>query len=73
MVNISVDYGTCAGCGTCQVLCPDIFELRDDGKAWVLKAEAGDDECDWEEVVNSCPTSSIIIEGVKVKKERKVY
>ena len=70
MVNVKVDYATCSGCGTCQVLCPGVFEVRDDGKAWVVNPEGGGD-CDWDEVVNSCPTSSITVEGLKVKKERK--
>jgi ferredoxin len=66
MVKVSVDYGTCSGCGTCEILCPSVFELRDDGKAWVLKTDVENNECNWEEIVNSCPTVSIIVEGLDI-------
>ena len=31
-----VDYETCTGCGSCVELCPEVFELRNDEKAWVI-------------------------------------
>jgi len=31
-----VDYETCIGCGSCVELCPEVFELRNDEKAWVI-------------------------------------
>jgi len=37
-----VDYETCIGCGSCVELCPAVFELRSDEKAWVI----GPDKCD---------------------------
>ncbi|RZN60877.1 MAG: ferredoxin [Thermoproteota archaeon] len=33
-VRISVDFAVCQGCATCQALCPELFEVREDGKAW---------------------------------------
>jgi ferredoxin len=69
MVTISVDFDACEGCGTCAELCPDIFEIRDE-KSWVLKEE-GSEDCDLEEVVQSCPTEAIKVEGMDIKFERK--
>ncbi len=34
-----VDYETCIGCGSCVELCPEVFELRNDEKAWVIGAD----------------------------------
>ena len=35
MKKLVVDQDKCIGCGTCVVLCPEVFELQDDGKAKV--------------------------------------
>lgn len=68
-ITISVDFGACEGCGTCAELCPDVFEIRDE-KSWVLKEE-GVEGCDLEEIVQSCPTEAISVEGMDIKFERK--
>lgn len=68
MVTVSVDFGSCEGCGTCEELCPEVFELRDE-KAWVLKEDGSG--CDLEEAVQNCPTESIEVEGMDIKFERK--
>ena len=70
---ISIDYATCTGCASCQVLCPDIFELREDGKCWVLKdiidgtpEEIEKITADLKEAISTCPVSCItyrILEG----------
>jgi ferredoxin len=69
MVKIEVDFDACEGCGTCEELCPDVFEVRDE-KSWVLNEE-GSPDCDLEEVVQSCPTEAIHVEGMDIKFERK--
>jgi len=33
--KLVVDQGLCIACGTCVALCPEVFELKDDGKAIV--------------------------------------
>ncbi|MCS4541055.1 MAG: ferredoxin [Euryarchaeota archaeon] len=72
MVAINIDYGACQGCGTCESLCPDVFKLEGE-KAIVLKSE-GSDSCNLEEVVNSCPTGAITVEGLEiVVKEKKPF
>lgn len=35
MKRVVVDKNKCLGCGTCVALCPEIFELGEDGKAEV--------------------------------------
>lgn len=60
MKKPKVDQSLCIGCGLCASLCPDVFELREDGKSGV-KNPSG--ECNLEEVVESCPVGAISLEG----------
>ena len=58
MVEPVVDYGLCSGCGVCEEICPEVFELRDDAKAYVI----GEDKCstcDCEEAAGICPVEAI--------------
>jgi len=34
-MKAKVDEELCIGCGMCENICPDIFELKDDGKSHV--------------------------------------
>lgn len=53
-----IDYDLCTGCGTCSELCPEVFELREDEKAYVI-AEDKCNTCDCEEAANTCPSEAI--------------
>ena len=59
--KIEVDQELCIGCGACVNLCPDIFELQDDGKANIVN-EDGSKKCDYEIAINSCPVGAIKVE-----------
>lgn len=59
-MKVRVDEATCIGCGVCENLCPDVFVLREDGKAKVLQPET-DLECA-KDAADSCPTAAIIVE-----------
>ncbi len=55
-----VDFDLCIGCGLCAEICPEVFELRDDLKAWVI----GDDKCtscDCQEAADTCPSEAITL------------
>jgi len=57
--RVFIDEEECIGCGTCQELCPDVFELDDDTqKARVIMPEGGPEEL-IEEAMESCPVSCI--------------
>lgn len=54
-----VDHDLCIGCGVCQEICPEVFEVQND-KAEVI----GPDRCatcQCEEAMASCPVGAISI------------
>ncbi len=55
-----VNEDLCIGCGVCSSLCPDVFELRDDGKAHVIADDCSAGCC--EDAKDSCPVSAISLE-----------
>jgi ferredoxin len=57
--RVVIDEDECIGCGTCQELCPDVFELDEDSqKARVIMPEGGPEDL-IEEAIESCPVSCI--------------
>lgn len=67
-----VDKEACVSCGLCPTICPDIFEMQEDGKAGVRKdrSEEGkfqnkaSDELliSAKEAEESCPVDAISVE-----------
>ena len=58
-----VDKDTCIGCGLCPEVCPEIFQMEEDGKAVASPDEVA------ENLVNSakdaeeqCPVAAISVE-----------
>ena len=60
MVKVSVDKAKCIGCGACVSMCPDVFEMGDDGKSHVKDSKACD-KSDCEAAKNACPVGAIEI------------
>ena len=53
----------CIGDGICEEICPEVFELRDDGLAYVIEEDPDESLSDKiEEAVEECPTSAIVLE-----------
>ena len=61
-MKVQVDAGICAGFGFCLGLCPEVFELHDDGYAVVMVGEVPPEH---EEAVRTaatqCPSNAIIV------------
>ncbi|MBD3241835.1 MAG: 4Fe-4S dicluster domain-containing protein [Chitinivibrionales bacterium] len=58
-----VDQDTCTGCGLCPEICPEVFELNDDGIAEVKVDQVPSEHEDAaREAADSCPVSAISIQ-----------
>jgi ferredoxin len=68
-MRVSIDREGCIGCGVCEVLCPEVFKLLDDGKSGIVEryrkisvgeGEVGDDLASCvENARDSCPVEVI--------------
>ena len=59
-MKVKVDKDLCIGCGACQALVPDVFEISDDGLAEVKVSEVNDNlKEDTADVIDNCPTQAI--------------
>lgn len=62
-MRANVDKDTCIGCGLCPEICPEIFEMEDDGLAVAQDIEIPDDLLETaQEAEESCPVSAITVE-----------
>jgi len=53
---VKVDKELCIGCGLCQSMCPEVFEIGDDAKARVINQIKS--PC-IKEAIESCPVEAI--------------
>jgi len=59
-MKVRVDAGVCAGFGVCLGLCPEVFELHDDGYAIVRVDEVPQElEDAVRKAVSQCPSRAI--------------
>lgn len=62
-MKATVDKDTCIACGLCPSICPECFEIEDDGKAGFIvdKVPSGcEDEV--KEAAESCPVNAISVD-----------
>ncbi|MHC4544790.1 MAG: ferredoxin [Planctomycetota bacterium] len=62
-MRVHVDSELCEGCGPCVDICPEAFELNEEGTAVVMLDEVPEElheTC--REAADSCPTEAISIE-----------
>jgi len=70
-MRITIDRENCIGCGLCEAICPDVFELADDGKSSIKEPYRLGDPSEGEvdesledcvrDASESCPVSVISI------------
>lgn len=59
-MKVIVDKDLCIGCGACQAICPDVFEINDDGLSEVVESVIQDkNKEEVVEAIESCPTEAI--------------
>ncbi|MCK4634870.1 MAG: ferredoxin [Candidatus Aenigmarchaeota archaeon] len=59
-MKVGVNKEKCIGCGACVSVCPDVFEMSDDGKSEVKKKECDLDCC--KEAKDVCPVDAISLD-----------
>jgi ferredoxin len=62
-MKIEIDEDLCIGDGICEEICPEVFELTDNGIAKVIEDDPDQSlEVKIEEAAEECPTDAIIID-----------
>ena len=56
---VSVDKEKCIGCGACATSCPEVFEMRDDMKAYVKKGKEKSKGPKVKEAIDFCAVNAI--------------
>jgi ferredoxin len=56
--KVSVDQKKCIGCGACEAVCSEVFELKD-GKSYA-KVKETDKKCA-KEAAEACPVQAITV------------
>jgi ferredoxin len=59
----NVDKDTCIACGLCPSICPDCFQMEDDGKAGAVVDSVPENCVDSaKEAEEGCPVNAITVE-----------
>ncbi len=64
-MKVEVNRDACIGCGACEAICPEVFELDDEGLSTAKKKKVEKEKEKEEEVrdaADSCPTGAIEVE-----------
>jgi ferredoxin len=60
-MKVYVDEDLCTGCGICEEMCPEVFEVGDDDISRIISEEECE-EHDVKDVAAECPSEAIIVE-----------
>ena len=67
-MKVSIDKSKCIMCGSCVAICPEVFEMKDDGSVDVKEQYKGKDISDdaiiakVKEAESACPATAIVVE-----------
>ena len=62
IIKAYVDKDACISCGLCPSVCPEVFEMEDDGKAGVIADQVPEEFLESaKEAEDSCPTDAITV------------
>ena len=60
-MKAEIDRDGCIGCGLCPSICPQVFQMADDGLAEVYAEITPDSEDAAQEAAQNCPVSVISV------------
>ncbi len=60
-MKVAVDRDICIGCGSCVSICPDVFQLDDEGFSSVIAQPDANNESSAREAADNCPVGAISI------------
>lgn len=61
-MHVHIDHDLCTGDGICEEICPEIFEVREDGLAYVRDDDVPADlEDAVREAAAQCPSEAIVV------------
>jgi ferredoxin len=62
-MKVTVDFDSCASTGACMQVCPEVFEVRNDGYLYILQENPGPElAAKVNEAADMCPTAAITVE-----------
>ena len=62
-MKAKIEADLCVGTGSCEAICPEVFEVTNDGVAVVkLDTVPAEAEASCREACDACPTDAITIE-----------
>ncbi len=62
-MKAAVDKDLCIGCGLCPSICPEVFEMGDDGLSHVIVDTVPEDvEDEAQDAAESCPVDAIAVD-----------
>lgn len=60
-MHVSIDESICTGCGLCERICPEVFQVGEDNVAKVIGPCSPEYESACQEAADSCPVNAISI------------
>ncbi|MDY0097517.1 MAG: ferredoxin [Candidatus Dojkabacteria bacterium] len=66
-MKVSIDQSLCIACGSCVAICPEVFEMKEDGTVDVKSEWKGKEipvelQAKVQEAHDVCPVTAIVIE-----------
>lgn len=71
-MKLKVLNDVCIGCGACQAICPDCFEINDEGIAEAIVKEVPEEFVeDATDALEGCPVGAIVEDKKQDNNEKK--